>query len=143
MANWTVAFTDRTDGVILLSDINLAMKPITSTGSSFNTVFTPLYACYTSGSEFTVNNNSFTVQNDDNGFEEDGGATITLDSWTPNSKQMDVIKTIPELKKYRYFFKININNRTTNHVIVTFNPDITVNQPTPPTPPQPITKTHF
>ena len=71
MANWTIVFTDRTDGVIMLSDINLMMKPVTSTGSNFSASFTQLYACYTSDSEFTVNNNSFTVQKkykDLNGF---------------------------------------------------------------------------
>lgn len=103
MANWTVAFTDRTDGVIMLGDINLQMKPITSTGSSFNTAFTKLYVCYTSDNEFTVNDNAFTVQNDDNGFEEDGGVTITVSKWTPNSKQMDVIRKIPELKNTDIF----------------------------------------
>ena len=92
MANWTIVFADRTDGVIMLSDINLTMKPVTSTGRNFSTSFTQLYTCYTSDSEFTVNNNSFTVQNDDDGFEADGGATITLSKWTPNSKQMDVIR---------------------------------------------------
>ena len=139
MANWTVAFTDRTDGVIMLSDINLAMKPTTSTGNTYSTAFTQLFACYTSDNEFTVDNNAFTVQNDDNGLK-DGGATITLSKWTPNRYQMEDIKKIPELKKYRYFFYIGISNRTANHVIVTFNPDITVTQPTPPTPPQPVEK---
>ena len=140
MANWTIKFTDRTDGVIMLGDINLQMKPVTSAGVTFNTAFSDIYACYTSDNEFTVNDNAFTVQNDDNGFEEDGGAIITLSPWTPNSKQMDIIRKIPELKKYRYFFKPKISNVTANHVIVTINPDITVNQPTPPTPPQPVEK---
>ena len=139
MANWTVAFTDRTDGVIMLSDINLAMKPTTSTGNTYSTAFTQLFACYTSDNEFTVDNNSFTVQNDDNGLK-DGGATITVSKWTPNRYQMEDIRKIPEIKKYRYFFYIGISNRTANHVIVTFNPDITVVQPTPPTPPQPVEK---
>ena len=139
MANWTIKFTDRTDGVIMLCDINLAMKPTTSTGNTYSTAFTPLYACYTSDNEFTVDNNAFTVQNDDNGLK-DGGATITISKWTPNRYQMEDIKKIPELKKYRYFFYISISNRTANHVIVTFNPDITVVQPTPPTPPQPVEK---
>ena len=139
MANWTIKFTDRTDGVIMLCDINLAMKPTTSTGRTFSTAFTSLFTCYTSDSKFTVNNNAFTVQNDDNGLK-DGGATITLSPWTPNRYQMEDIKKIPELKKYRYFFQIGISNRTANHVIVTFNPDITVDQPTPPTPPQPVEK---
>lgn len=140
MANWTIAFTDRTDGVIMLGDINLQMKPVNSTGVTFSTAFNEIYACYTSDNKFTVNNNTFTVQNDDNGFEEDGGATITVPSWTPNSKQMDIIRKIPEIKKYRYFFKTKISNVTANHVIVTLNPDITVEQPTPPTPPQPVEK---
>ena len=139
MPNWTIKFADRTDGVIMLSDINLAMKPTTSTGNTYSTAFTQLFACYTSDNEFTVDNNAFTVQNDDNGLK-DGGATITLSKWTPNRYQMEDIKKIPELKKYRYFFYISISNRTANHVIVTFNPDITVVQPTPPTPPQPVEK---
>ena len=139
MANWTIKFTDRTDGVIMLGDINLAMKPVNSTGVTFSTAFNEIYACYTSDNKFTVNNNVSTVQNDDNGLK-DGGATITLPSWTPNSKQMDIIRKIPEIKKYRYFFKVKISNVTANHVIVTLNPDITVEQPTPPTPPQPVEK---
>ena len=134
MANWTVAFTDRTDGVIMLSDINLAMKPTTSTGRTFSTAFTQLFACYTSDSKFTVNNNAFTVQNDDGGSITDGGATITVSKWTPNRYQMEDINKIPEIKKYRYFFYIGISNRTANHVIATFNPDITVDTPTPPQP---------
>ena len=140
MATWTMTFTDRTDGVIMLGDINLAMKPVNSTGITFSTAFSEIYACYTSDSEFTVNDNTFTVQNDDNGFEEDGGATITTPPWTPNSKQMDIIRKIPEIKKYRYFFKVKISNVTANHVIVTLNPDITVVQPTPPEPPKPVEK---
>ena len=139
MANWTIKFTDRTDGVIMLGDINLQMKPVNSTGVTFSTAFSDIYACYTSDNIFTLNNNVFTVQNDDNGLK-DGGATITLPSWTPNSKQMDIIRKIPEIKKYRYFFKVKISNVTANHVIVTLNPDITVEQPTPPTPPQPVEK---
>lgn len=131
MANWTIKFADRTDGVIMLSDLNLQMKPVNSVGSTFSTAFNSLYACYTSDNEFTVNDNAFTV---------DGDATITAPPWTPNSKQMDIIRKIPELKKYRYFFKIVLNNHPANNVIVTFNPDITVDQPTPPTPPQPVEK---
>lgn len=140
MSNWTIKFTDRTDGVIMLGDINLAMKPVNSTGVTFSTAFSDIYACYTSDNEFTVDNNAFTVQNDYGGSITDGGATITLSPWTPNSKQMDIIRKIPELKKYRYFFKPKISNVTANHVIVTLNPDITVDQPTPPTPPQPVEK---
>ena len=141
MANWTIKFADRTDGVIMLGDMSVPnMKPVTEAGMNINTAFTSAYCFYTSDNEFTVNDNTFTVQNDDNGFEEDGGATITVSPWTPNSKQMDIIRKIPETKKYRYFFNVKISNRTANHVIVTFNPDITVDQPTPPTPPQPVEK---
>ena len=131
MANWTIKFTDRTDGVIMLGDINLQMKPVNSVGSTYSTAFTSLFACYTSDNEFTVNDNTFTV---------DGDATITAPPWTPNSKQMDIIRKIPELKKYRYFFQIKLNNHPANNVIVTFNPDITVVQPTPPEPPKPVEK---
>lgn len=141
MANWTIKFADRTDGVIMFADMSVPnMKPLPEAGLNINTAFTTAYCFYTSDNEFTVNDNTFTVQNDDNGFEEDGGATITAPKWTPNSKQMDIIRNIPGIKKYRYFFNVNISNRTANHVIVTFNPDITVNQPTPPTPPQPVEK---
>lgn len=141
MANWTIKFADRTDGVIMFADMSVPnMAPVPEAGLNINTAFTTAYCFYTSDNEFTVNDNTFTVQNDDNGFEEDGGATITTPKWTPNSKQMDIIRKIPGIKKYRYFFNIAISNRTANHVIVTFNPDITVNQPTPPTPPQPVEK---
>ena len=138
MANWTMAFTDRTDGVIMLGDISVPnMKPVTEAGININTAFTTTYCCYTSDTKFTVNDNAFTVQNDDNGFEEDGGATITLSPWTPNNAQMKDINKTPGIKKYRHFFNVKISNRTANHVIVTFNPDITVDQPTPPpTPPK-------
>ena len=141
MANWTMAFTDRTDGVTMLGDISAPnMKPVTEAGININTAFTTTYCCYTSDTKFTVNDNAFTVQNDDNGFEEDGGATITLSPWTPNNAQMKDINKTPGIKKYRHFFNVKISNRTANHVIVTFNPDITVDQPTPPTPPQPVEK---
>ena len=138
MANWTMAFTDRTDGVIMLGDISVPnMKPVTEAGININTAFTTTYCCYTSDNKFTVNDNAFTVQNDDNGFEEDGGATITISPWTPNNAQMKDINKTPDIKKYRHFFNVKISNRTANHVIVTFNPDITVDQPTPPpTPPK-------
>ena len=138
MANWTMAFTDRTDGVTMLGDISVPnMKPVTEAGININTAFTTTYCCYTSDTKFTVNDNAFTVQNDDNGFEEDGGATITLSPWTPNNAQMKDINKTPGIKKYRHFFNVKISNRTANHVIVTFNPDITVDQPTPPpTPPK-------
>lgn len=141
MADWTMVFTDRTDGVTMLGDISVPnMKPVTEAGININTAFTTTYCCYTSDNKFTVNDNAFTVQNDDNGFEEDGGATITVSPWTPNSKQMDIINKTPGIKKYRHFFNVKISDRTANHVIVTFNPDITVDQPTPPTPPQPVEK---
>lgn len=141
MANWTMVFTDRTDGVTMLGDISVPnMKPVTEAGININTAFTTTYCCYTSDNKFTVNDNAFTVQNDDNGFEEDGGATITVSPWTPNSKQMDIINKTQGIKKYKHFFNVKISDRTANHVIVTFNPDITVDQPTPPTPPQPVEK---
>ena len=137
MANWTMAFTDRTDGVTMLGDISVPnMKPVTEVGININTAFTTTYCCYTSDTKFTVNDNAFTVQNDDNGFEEDGGATITLSKWTPNNAQMQDINKTPGIKKYRHFFNVKISNRTANHVIVTFNPNITVDQPTPPPTPQ-------
>ena len=140
MANWTMAFTDRTDGVIMLGDISVPnMKPVTEAGININTAFTTTYCCYTSDTKFTVNDNAFTVQNDDNGLK-DGGATITVSLWTPNNAQMKDINKTPGIKKYRHFFNVKISNRTANHVIVTFNPDITVDQPTPPTPPQPVEK---
>lgn len=139
MATWTIVFHDRTDGVIMLGDINLSMTPITSAGKDFRTSFTSVYGCYTSDKEFTINGNTFTVKNDDNGFESDGGAVITLTDWTPNSAQMDTINQIPEIKQYRYFFTIKLSNRTANHIIVTFNPDITVSEPMPP---QPVEKTY-
>ena len=141
MANWTIKFTDRTDGVIMFGDISVPnMKQVPEAGININTAFTTAYCFYTSDNKFTVNDNAFTVQNDDNGFEEDGGATITASPWTPNSKQMDIIRKIPGIKKYRYFFNVNISNRTANHVIATFNPNITVDQPTPPEPPKPVEK---
>lgn len=140
MASWTVIFTDRTDGVIMLGANSISLQPITSTGLDCSVSFSTLYACYTSDNEFTVNNNAFTVQNDDNGFEEDGGATITVNPWTPVPAQMETINQNPNIKKYRYFFTAKISKRTANHVIVTFNPDITAVQPTPPTPPQPVEK---
>ena len=141
MANWTIKFTDRTDGVTMFGDMSVPnMKPVPEAGMNINTAFTTTYCFYTSDNEFTVNDNTFTVQNDDGGSITDGGATITASKWTPNSKQMDIIRKIPGIKKYRYFFDVSISNRTANHVIVTFNPDITVNQPTPPEPPKPVEK---
>ena len=140
MANWTMAFANRTDGVVMLGGININMVPIDVTGKTYSSGFTTGYYCYSSDNKFTVNNNAFTVQNDDNGFEEDRGATVTIKAWTPNSAQMDTIKNLPGIKKYKYFFNTKISNFTANNVIVTFNPDITVDQPTPPTPPQPVEK---
>ena len=140
MASWTIVFQDRTDGVILLGANSIALQPITSAGLDCSVSFSTLYACYTSDNEFTVNNNAFTVQNDDNGFEEDGGATITVNPWTPVPAQMETINQNPNIKKYKYFFTAKISKRTANHVIVTFNPDITTSTPTPPTPPQPVEK---
>lgn len=137
MANWTMVFQNRTDGVTMLGDISVPnMKPVTEAGININTAFTTTYCCYTSDTKFTVNDNVFTVQNDDNGFEEDGGATITISPWTPNNAQMKDINKTPGIKKYRHFFNVKISNRTANHVIVTFNPDITVDQPTPPPEPE-------
>ena len=141
MANWTIKFADRTDGVIMFADMSVPnMAPVPEAGLNINTAFTTAYCFYTSDNEFTVNDNTFTVQNDDGGSITDGGATITAPKWTPNSKQMDIIRKIPGIKKYRYFFNISISNRTANHVIVTFNPDITTTQPTPPEPPKPVEK---
>ena len=140
MANWTIMLANRTDGVTMFADASIYMKPVTETGVNINTAFTTGYCCFTSDKKFTVNDNAFTVQNDDNGSKEDGGATITLSKWTPNNAQMNNINKIAGIKKYKYFFNVGISNRTANHVIVTFNPDITVDQPTPPTPPQPVEK---
>lgn len=134
MANWTIVFPDRTDGVTMLGNISISMSPISSAGTNFSTAFTRVYACYTSDKEFTVNDNAFTVQNDDGGSKVDGGATVTLEDWKPTSGQMDTINQSPGIKKYRYYFNIRISNRTANHVIITFNPDITGTEPTPPPP---------
>ena len=140
MATWTMSFANRTDGVIMLGANDLNMKPISESGSEFPSYFPTGYCCFTSDNEFTVNNNPVTVQNDDNGFEEDGGATATIKAWNPNSAQMADIRKLPDIKKYNYFFNLKMSNFTANHVIVTLNPDITVNQPTPPTPPPPAEK---
>lgn len=130
MANWTVKFADRTDGVVMLGDIGINMKPIPVDGLVVSQSFTLLYCCYTSDNEITVNNNSFTLDT------ADGNMTVKLSEWKPNSTQMDIIKKNPNIKKYRYFFNINISNRTGNNPIVTFNPDITVVSPTPPPAPK-------
>ena len=128
MSNWTVKFADRTDGVIMLGDITINMKPIPADGLVVSKSFSYIQCCYTSDIEFTVNNNSFTVDT------ADGNATITLSDWEPNSKQMDIFKKNPNIKKYNYFFYTNISNLTGNNPIITFNPDITVGKPTPPQP---------
>ena len=140
MASWTMAFQNRTDGVIMLGNTSISMEPIDETGKTFSSGFGTGYCCFTCDNEFTVNNNAFTVQNDDNGFEEDGGATVTIKAWTPVPAQMETINQNPNIKKYKYFFNLKISKFTANHVIVTLNPDITVTQPTPPTPPQPVEK---
>lgn len=128
MANWTVKFADRTDGVVMLGDITINMKPIPADGLVVSKSFSYIQCCYTSDTKFTVNNNSFTVDT------SDGNATITLSDWKPNSNQMDVFKENPNIKKYNYFFHTNISNLTGNNPIITLNPDITVGKPTPPKP---------
>ena len=128
MASWTVKFADRTDGVAMLGDITINMKPIPADGLVVSKSFSYIQCCYTSDIEFTVNNNSFTVDT------ADGNATITLSDWKPNSNQMDIFKKNPNIKKYNYFFYTNISNLTGNNPIITFNPDITVGKPTPPQP---------
>ena len=128
MANWTVKFADRTDGVVMLGDITINMKPIPADGLVVSKSFSYIQCCYTSDTKFTVNNNSFTVDT------TDGNATITLSDWKPNSNQMDIFKKNPNIKKYNYFFYTNISNLTGNNPIITFNPDITIGEPTPPKP---------
>ena len=128
MANWTVKFADRTDGVVMLGDITINMKPIPADGLVVSKSFSYIQCCYTSDTKFTVNNNSFTVDT------ADGNATITLSDWKPNSNQMDIFKKNPNIKKYNYFFYTNISNLTGNNPIITFNPDITIGEPTPPKP---------
>ena len=128
MANWTVKFADRTDGVAMLGDISINIKPIPANGMVVNQAFTLFYCCYTSDIEFTVNNNSFTLDT------SDGNMAVKLFEWKPNSAQMDVINKNPDVKKYKYLFYIEISGRTGNNPIVIFNPDITVDKPTPPQP---------
>ena len=128
MANWTVKFADRTDGVIMLGGISINITPIPANGMVVNQAFTIFYCCYTSDTEFTVNNNSFTLDT------SDGNMTVKLYEWKPNSAQMDVINKNPDVKKYKYLFYIEISGRTGNNPIVIFNPDITVGKPTPPQP---------
>lgn len=140
MASWTVTFANRTDGVIMLGNVSITMEPIDETGKTFSSGFGTGYCCFTCDNEFTVNSNPVTVQNDDNGFEEDGGATVVIKPWTPVPGQMETINQNPNIKKYKYFFNIKVSKFTANHVIIGLNPDITVNQPTPPTPPPPAEK---
>ena len=140
MATWTVRFANRTDGVIMLGGNDLNMKPITESGKEFPSYFPTGYCCFTCDNEFTVNDNPVTVQNDDSGSISDGGATITVKPWSPNSAQMADIRKLPDIKKYNYFFNLKMSNLTVNHVIATLNPDITVDSPTPLTPPQPVEK---
>ena len=140
MASWTVKFADRTDGVIMLGGNDLNMKPITESGRDFPSYFPTGYCCFTCDNKFTVNDNPVTVQNDDGGSISDGGATITVKPWSPNSAQMEDIRKLPDIKKYNHFFYLKLSNLTVNHVIATLNPDITVDTPTPPTPPQPVEK---
>ena len=140
MASWTVKFTDRTDGVIMLGGNDLNMKPITESGRDFPSYFPTGYCCFSCDNKFTVNGNTVTVQNDDGGSISDGGATITVKPWNPNSAQMEDIRKLPDIKKYNYFFYLKLSNLTVNHVIATLNPDITVDTPTPPTPPPPVEK---
>lgn len=128
MANWTVKFADRTDGVVMLGGISINIQPIPADGLVVNQAFTIFYCCYTSDNEFTVNNNSFTLDT------SDGNMTVKLYEWKPNSAQMDVINKNPDVKKYKYLFCIEISGRTGNNPIVIFNPDITVGKPTPPQP---------
>ena len=128
MANWTVKFADRTDGVSMLGDIGINMKPIPADGLVVSQSFTLLYCCYTSDNKITVNNNSFTLDT------SDGNMTVNLSEWKPNSTQMDIIRKNTNIKKHSYFFNINISGRTGNNPIVIFNPDITVVTPEPPKP---------
>ena len=140
MASWTVKFTNRTDGVIMLGNVSITMEPIDETGKTFSSGFGTGYCCFTSDNKFTVNDNPVRVENDDDGFESDGGATVVIKPWTPVPGQMETINQNPNIKKYKYFFNIKVSKFTANHVIVTLNPDITVDSPTPPTPPPPVEK---
>ena len=134
MASWTIVLQERTDGVIMLGANGIALEPIPADGKVCSTAFSNFYACYTSDNEITVNDNLFTVQNTDSGSLSNGGATITVTPWTPNSAQWDTIKNNQYLKQYHYFFMVKISNRTATNVVVTFNPDITVVAPEPPKP---------
>lgn len=128
MASWTVKFADRTDGVVMLGGISINITPIPANGMVVDQAFTIFYCFYTSDNEFTVNNNSFTLDT------ADGNMNVKLSEWKPNSAQMDVINKNPDVKKYKYLFYIEISGRTGNNPIVIFNPDITVVSPTPPQP---------
>lgn len=128
MASWTVKLADRTDGVAMLGGISINITPIPANGMVVSQAFTIFYCCYTSDNEFTVNNNSFTLDT------SDGNMTVKLHEWKPNSAQMDVINKNPDVKKYKYLFYIEISGRTGNNPIVIFNPDITVVTPEPPKP---------
>lgn len=128
MASWTVKFADRTDGVAMLGGISINITPIPANGMVVSQAFTIFYCCYTSDNEFTVNNNSFTLDT------SDGNMNVKLSEWKPNSAQMDVINKNPDVKKYKYLFYIEISGRSGNNPIVIFNPDITVVSPTPPQP---------
>ena len=128
MASWTVKFADRTDGVAMLGDISINMKPIPANGMVVSQAFTIIYCCYTSDNEITVNNNSFTLDT------ADGNMRVKASQWKPNSTQMDTIKKNQYVKKYNYFFTVEISGRTGNNPIVIFNPDITVVTPEPPKP---------
>ena len=140
MATWTFVFPNRTDGVILLGNYDINMKPITEAGTTIPDNYSIYYCCYTSDTDFTVNSNSVIIQNDDNGFEEDGGGDVQVRDWKPNSAQLSKIAKLPDIKKYRYYFNLILGTASANHIIVTLNPDITAKQPTPPTPPQPVEK---
>lgn len=137
MVTWTFVFPNRTDGVILLGNTDINLKPITEAGTTIPDNYSIYYCCYTSDTDFTVNSNSVIIQNDDNGFEEDGGGNVEIRPWKPNSAQLSKIANLPDIKKYRYYFNIILGTVSANHIIVTLNPDITVVQPTPPTPPTP------
>ena len=131
MASWTVKFADRTDEVVMLGGISINITPIPANGMVVNQAFTIVYCCYTSDNEFTVNNNSFTLDT------SDGNMTVKLYEWKPNSAQMDVINKNPDVKKYKYLFYIEISGRTGNNPIVIINPD---NTEVKTTPTQPVKK---
>ena len=63
MANWTIKFTDRTDGVTMFGDMSVPnMAPIPEAGLNINTAFTTTYCFYTCDNEFTVNDNIIFLQ---------------------------------------------------------------------------------